>query len=56
MSAVLPDEEESGEDHPWSWLAELAQARGLEVTADDLRGLPYEVVFTEAVSRWLTPG
>ncbi|XTZ15757.1 hypothetical protein ACQSSU_30890 [Micromonospora echinospora] len=56
LSAVLPDDEESGEEHLWSWLAELAEARGLEVTADDLRGLPYEVVFTDAVSRWLTPG
>ncbi|WP_094978046.1 hypothetical protein, partial [Micromonospora echinospora] len=45
LIVVLPDDEESGEEHPWSWLAELAQARGLEVTADDLRGLPYEVVF-----------
>ncbi|WP_143740282.1 hypothetical protein, partial [Micromonospora echinospora] len=45
LTVVLPDDEESGEEHPWSWLAELAQARGLEVTADDLRGLPYEVVF-----------
>ncbi|MFI6820109.1 hypothetical protein ACIBJE_04050 [Micromonospora sp. NPDC050187] len=56
LIVVLPDDDACAEEHPWSWLAELAQARGLEVTADDLRGLPYEVVFTDAVSRWLTPG
>ncbi|WP_275408823.1 hypothetical protein [Micromonospora qiuiae] len=38
------------------WKLRAGQARGLEVTADDLRGLPYEVVFTDAVARWLTPG
>jgi hypothetical protein len=48
LNVVLPDDE-SGEEHPWEWLAELAQARGLEVTANDLRRLPYEVVFTEEV-------
>jgi hypothetical protein len=49
LSVVLPDDDESTEDHPWSWLADLARARGLNVTADDLRNLPYEVVFTDKV-------
>jgi hypothetical protein len=48
LNVVLPDDE-SGEGHPWEWLAELAQARGLDVTANDLRHLPYEVVFTDEV-------
>jgi hypothetical protein len=55
LNVVLPDDDECAEDHPWSWLADLARARGLDVTADDLRGLPYEVVFTDAVRRWLAP-
>ena len=55
LSVVLPDDDESGEDHPWSWLADLARARGLNVTAEDLRGLPYEVIFTDKVHRWLAP-
>ncbi|MEV4210213.1 hypothetical protein [Micromonospora sp. NPDC049662] len=56
LNAVLPDHaEESAEEHPWSWLAELARARGLDVTAEDLRGLPYQVVFTDIVTRWLAP-
>ena len=40
------------EAHPWSWLAALAEARGLSVTADDLRALPYEVVLTDDVRQW----
>jgi hypothetical protein len=55
LNVVLPDDEESTEDHPWSWLADLARARGLNVTAEDLRGLPYEVVLTDKVTRWLAP-
>ena len=53
LTTVLPDDDECAEDHPWSWLAGLARARGLDVTADDLRGLPYEVILTDEVRRWL---
>jgi hypothetical protein len=56
LTVVLPDDDECGEEHPWSWLADLARARGLDVTAEDLRGLPYEVVFTDSVrEQWLAP-
>jgi hypothetical protein len=56
LTVVLPDDDEGGEQHPWSWLAELARARGLDVTAEDLRRLPYEVVFTDTVrEQWLAP-
>lgn len=53
LNVVLPDDDECAEEHPWSWLAELARARGLNVTAEDLRCLPYEVTFTDSVRRWL---
>ncbi len=55
LNVVLPDDDECAEAHPWSWLADLARARGLNVTAEDLRGLPYEVIFTDEVRRWLAP-
>ena len=55
LNVVLPDDDECAEEHPWSWLADLARARGLNVTAEDLRGLPYEVIFTDKVRRWLAP-
>ena len=53
LTTVLPDDDECGEDHPWSWLADLARARGLNVTAEDLRGLPYDVILNDNVIRWL---
>lgn len=52
LAVVLPDPED-GEEHPWAWLALLARARGLDVTAEDLRGLPYHVVFTDSLTRSL---
>jgi len=54
LNTVLPDDEPAA-DHPWTWLAELARARGLDVSAEDLRSLSYEVTFTDNVKRWLAP-
>ncbi|WP_053202741.1 hypothetical protein [Jiangella muralis] len=56
LNVVLPDEDESGEDHPWDWLAELARDRGVIVTADQLRSLPYEVELTERVLHLISAG
>jgi hypothetical protein len=53
LTVVLPDDEDDTEPHPWSWLSDLARARGLNVTADELRALPYDVVFTDELRRWL---
>jgi hypothetical protein len=55
LNVVLPDDDAPAEAHPYSWLADLARARDLNVTADDLRSLPYEVIFTDKVRRWLAP-
>lgn len=53
LMVVLPDDENSTEAHPWSWLADLATARGLDVRPDELKSLPYIVVFAEEVLQWL---
>lgn len=53
LNVVLPDDDECRDAHPWAWLTELALARGLDVTADDLRRVPYEVVLTDRLTRWL---
>jgi hypothetical protein len=53
LLVVRPDDDDDPEPHPWSWLAGLARARGLDVTAQDLRALRYEVVFTDELRRWL---
>jgi hypothetical protein len=56
LTTVLPDDDATDEEHPWEWLAELARARGIDVTADDLREVPYDVVLTERVLRRLATG
>jgi hypothetical protein len=53
LIVVLPDDEDDTEPHPWSWLSDLARARGLDASADDLRALPYDVVLTDDLRRWL---
>ncbi|RFS46711.1 hypothetical protein D0Q02_09760 [Micromonospora craniellae] len=53
LNAVLPDDDENPEAHPWAKLADLARARGLNASAEDLRGLPYDVNLTDDVLRWL---
>jgi hypothetical protein len=53
LTVVLPDDDDDPEPHPWAWLSDLARARGLDVTADDLRALPYDVVLTDELRRWL---
>jgi hypothetical protein len=55
LTTVLPDDADAAteDEHPWEWLAELARAQGIEVTADQLRQVPYEVVLTERVLRQL---
>jgi len=46
-TTVLPDAEDTGEDHPWEWLAQLLRAQDIEVSPDELRGLPYAVEFSD---------
>jgi hypothetical protein len=55
LNVVLPDDDVPAEAHPYAWFADLARARGLNVSANDLRSLPYEVIFTDEVRRWLAP-
>ena len=49
LNVVLPDDEQPEEAHPFDWLASLAAKRGLHVTADELRSLPYEVALSAEV-------
>ncbi len=58
LGALLPDEgddEEPGQPHPWRWLAELAVARNVRVTPEELASLPYELDFRPAVRALLRP-
>lgn len=47
---VLPDEDDPGcEPHPWEWLVYLATRRGLSVTSDELKEVPYGIYLSARV-------
>jgi hypothetical protein len=47
LTTVLPDDDDTQDEHPWERLAELLHVHGIEATAEELRLLPYDVVFSE---------
>jgi hypothetical protein len=47
LTTVLPDDDDTQDEHPWEWLAELLHDHGVEATTEELRLLPYDVVFSE---------
>lgn len=49
LTTVLPDDDDTDDEHPYIWLADLCRHRGLDVTADDLRHLPYLVELSDEV-------
>ena len=53
LGAVRPDDVDREDDHPWSWLAALATARGLQVSAEVLQVLPYDVILADSVTELL---
>jgi hypothetical protein len=53
LTTVLPDDDDTDDEHPYEWLADLCRQRGLDVTADDLRRLPYYVELGDEVRRRL---
>jgi hypothetical protein len=46
-NTVLPDDDDTEDEHPWEWLAGLARAQGVDVTPDELRAVPYAVEFSD---------
>ncbi len=54
LNVVLPDYDEPEDDHPWEWLATLAQKQDLTTSAVELRGLPYRVLLTDRVLNRIT--
>ncbi len=43
---VLPDDDDSSDEHPWEWLVELLRQQGIESSPNDLQRVPYEVEFS----------
>ena len=46
-TTVLPDDDDTQDEHPWEWLAELLHDRGVHATVEELRLLPYDIEFSE---------
>jgi hypothetical protein len=46
-TTVLPGEESATDGHPYGWLRELLLERGVSVTAETLRSVPYMVEFSD---------
>lgn len=52
-NVVLPDEDDlNPEPHPWEWLATLAVERGISVTAEQLREVPYKIYLSDRVLKF----
>ena len=52
LTTVLPDDaEETGEQHPWDWLSGRLGAQGVNVRPEELRPVPYVVVFSERLRK-----
>jgi hypothetical protein len=56
-ATVLPDDaKDTGEDHPWEWLSDLLRVQGIEVSTEELRGLPYAVEFSDRLRARVSAG
>ena len=49
LTTVLPDDDDTADEHPYEWLADLCRRRGLQATGDHLRRLPYVVELSEGL-------
>jgi hypothetical protein len=50
-TTVLPDDDDTEDEHPWQWLAEHIRAHGVEVTPEQLKRLPSGVTSPGPASR-----
>jgi hypothetical protein len=56
LTTVLPDDDDTGDEHPYEWLADLCRQQGVDATADDLRRVPYHVELTSELRHRLGLG
>ena len=52
-NVVLPDDDDSEDEHPYEWLRELLLRRGIEASVEQLRSVPYTVEFSDRLERRL---
>ena len=46
-NVVLPDDDDTEEEHPWEWLASLLHRHGIRASPERLKQVPYRVEFSE---------
>jgi hypothetical protein len=46
-TTVLLDDDETNDEHPWEWLAQRLRDHGVEATPEELKQVPYHVVFSQ---------
>jgi hypothetical protein len=52
-TTVLPDDDQTEDEHPWEWLSGLLHQHGVEASVDGLKAVPYLVEFSERLSQRL---
>jgi hypothetical protein len=52
-TTVLPDEDDTEDEHPYEWLGALLRRQGTEASAESLRSVPYTVEFSQRLQRLL---
>jgi len=46
-NVVLPDDDDTDDEHPWEWLASLLHRHGVGASTERLKEVPYRVEFSE---------
>jgi hypothetical protein len=52
-NVVLPDDDDSSDEHPYEWLRELLLSHGIDAPVEYLRSVPYTVEFSDRLERRL---
>ena len=52
-NVVLPDEDDTGDEHPYEWLRELLLHHGVDAPVEHLRSAPYTVELSDRLERLL---
>jgi hypothetical protein len=53
LTTVLPDEDDTADEHPYEWLGELLRRQGIVVSTASLRSVPYTVELSDRLQRLL---
>jgi hypothetical protein len=52
-NVVLPDDDESHDEHPYGWLSELLRQQDVDVSVEQLRRVPYRIELSDRLERHL---